>query len=850
MRATTQKIAFLISFGLLIVACSTNKNVPEDKLLLVKNKITVNEKTNIDEILINQLSQKPNNSFLGFPLRLQLYNIAKLNADSTFEAKYINNKLRYERLSKLLSQKQVHRLGQSFLFHGVNEFLKKVGEAPIIVDSSKAAKSVQRLKSYYFNNGYFNVDANYKIDSLKNRKAKIDYKITTNEPYLIDSITRNISSKKLDSLYHTQEKFTLIKKENQFRSSDFEEEKNRITTHFRNNGVYYFQPTYVNYNIDTINKKNKANVELKIKDYSFLENDTTKVSSFKMYKISDVTVYTNYSATKNIKYTDTLNYNNFRIISDSKLKYKPKALTNGVFISKGSLYSDENTNLTIRYLNNLKNFSYPTIQYEANTKDSTSNSLNAKIYLSPRKKYSFGTSFDVTHSNIQSIGIQFSPSLSVRNIFKGAEILEIAARSSLGSSQDLANPDDKFFNVSEFGLDFKLNFPRIFFPFATERLIPKSMIPSTQISLGYSNQQNIGLDKENLTGAFTYNWTPKKNHTSKFELLNIQFVHNLNPSNYFNVYNSSYDALNAIASTYNTTASNVGSDGNLIISDGTTNFTTEVLGGNTSLTATDTDYQTVKSIEERRDRLTQNDFILSSSYSFSKTTKENLQDNTFYIFKSKIESAGSVLSLIANAAGLPKNASREHELFNLPYSEYIKTEFEYIKHWDLTKDKVLAFRSFFGIAIPFGNSNDVPFSRSYFAGGSNDNRAWQAYSLGPGSSGATNDFNEANMKIAFNSEFRFKMIGAIKGAVFVDIGNIWNVLDKETDSDYIFENLSSFKDLAIGTGYGIRYDLKYFVIRLDLGFKTFNPALDTGEKWFKEINFSKSVLNFGINYPF
>jgi hypothetical protein len=386
--------------------------------------------------------------------------------------------------------------------------------------------------------------------------------------------------------------------------------------------------------------------------------------------------------------------------------------------------------------------------------------------LTPRKKYSFGTSLDVTHSNIQDIGIALSISETIRNVFNGAETLELSARGNIGSSKDLANPNNQLFNVSEYGLDLKLNFPRIFMPFSTEKIIKKSMIPSTLMAVGFARQQNIGLDKENFTGSFSYNWTPKKNNSARFDLFNVQFVRNLNPNNYFNVYGSSYDALNAIGKTYNTNSDYFDNtnDKNLIIQSGTSGFINDVLALKTDLISSDKNYTDVKSIEERRVRLTENDFILATNFTFTKTTKTDLLDNTFYLFKTKIESAGSLLSLISNTMKQTKNANGNFELFNLEYSEYIKTEFDYIKHWELSKEKVFAVRTFFGIAIPFGNSNNVPFSRSYFSGGSNDNRAWQPYSLGPGRSGATNDFNEANMKIALSSEFRFKILGDLKGA--------------------------------------------------------------------------------------
>jgi len=851
LKKISTKIATFILIGIIISACDTVKRVPDGKQLLITNEILANDKTVKDEDVIDQLYQIPNSSILGYRLRLNLFNLAKPNPDSSYKAKFTNNLGKYEKQSKWLSAKQVDRLGQSFWYKGVHEFLKKTGEAPVIVDTLRTIKSISRLKYYYFNNGYFRVKANYKLDSISAKKAKIKYTITTGNPYFLDSLKTTIKTPILDSMYKQINTDVFLKSGNQYKTKDFDEEKNRINTYFRNHGVYNFQPNYVTFDMDTLNTENKANVNLKINDFSIQENDSTRTVPFKIYKISDVNIYTDYSAiNSNDKITDSTTYNNFHLYSHEKLKYRPRAITDAVFITKGSYFADSRTVLTTRYLNNLKIFNYPTILYEVDKRDTTAQSLIAKVYLSPRKKYSLNTTLDVTHSNIQDIGIASSISESIRNVFNGAETLEIAARGNIGSSQDLANPDSQFFNVLEYGIDVKLSIPRIWFPFSTEKIIAKSMIPSTQFSMGLSTQKNIGLDKQNFTSLLAYNWTPKRTNTARFDLFNMQYVRNLNPENYFNVYESSYDALNEIGTVYNTNPDYVDDKGALIRDKGTSGFTNAVLSGNTALTPADEDYDNVNSIEERRIRLTENDFILATNYTFSKSTRTDLKDNKFYLFRTKIESAGSFLTLASNAANLTKNANGNYEIFNLEYSEYIKTEFDYIKYWDFSKEKVVAVRSFFGIAIPYGNSNNIPFSRSYFAGGSNDNRAWQPYRLGPGSSGAINDFNEANLKIALSAEFRFRLLGSLKGAIFADAGNIWNVLDDVTNEKKRFNNLNDLKELALGTGFGLRYDLSFFVVRFDLGFKTYNPANETGRRWFYDYDFANSVFNFGINYPF
>ncbi|MBT8263664.1 MAG: BamA/TamA family outer membrane protein, partial [Bacteroidia bacterium] len=138
----------------------------------------------------------------------------------------------------------------------------------------------------------------------------------------------------------------------------------------------------------------------------------------------------------------------------------------------------------------------------------------------------------------------------------------------------------------------------------------------------------------------------------------------------------------------------------------------------------------------------------------------------------------------------------------------------------------------------------------FFAGGTNDNRAWTAYNLGPGSSDSNDEFNEANLKLALSMEYRFNLFGRMNGALFVDAGNIWNVLDDVETPGASFDGFGSLKDIAVGSGFGMRYDFGFFVLRGDIGFKTYDPSYQLGNRWFNEFNFANAVYNVGINYPF
>ena len=389
MRNHFTKISLFILIGILIVSCVAEKKVPDGKELLTKNTILVNDKKVKTLEVNNQLYQKPNTSLLGFPLKLHVYNMANTKHDSLYKAKFVADPEKYERQSKFLSAKQVNRLGESFWYSGFNNFLEKVGEPPVILDEKSTAKSAQRLRSHYFNNGYFNVTTSYKIDSVATKKAEINYTVTTGEPFIIDSLRTTITTPALDSLYQSRKKYSRIVAGEQYKKDNIDEERSRLTTIFRNNGAFTFQQNYINFDIDTIGKKDKASINLKINDYIYRTIDSSASEPFKIYTISDVNIYTDYTSgiTKsNLNDSTVTTYNNFNLFSNGKLKYKPEAITDGVFITKGSLFADNNTNLTSRYLNNLKVFNYPTIQYKVDPRDSIGNSLIANIYLKQKKK--------------------------------------------------------------------------------------------------------------------------------------------------------------------------------------------------------------------------------------------------------------------------------------------------------------------------------------------------------------------------------------------------------------------------------------------------------------------------------
>tara|TARA_Y100000385_G_scaffold290155_1_gene362104 strand:- start:1117 stop:3672 length:2556 start_codon:yes stop_codon:yes gene_type:complete len=846
-----KKIFFICLVVYICSSCNAVKRVADSDHLLVENSFIVNGKSNTSEALSKLSFQNKNTTIFGFPLRLHIYNLARPNKDSIFEAWLSKRPKRKQRLINKFSKKQLNQIKKSSL--GLNGWLKKTGEAPSILDSLRIKKTKLNLERYYFSKGWFDIKIDYTVDTLGNKRATLSYNIETGQPYNIRNISKEIKTPILDTLYEKVKTESAIIKEKQFDIVNFKEERNRLTSHFRNSGVYHFSQDYVSFENDTINTNHNVDVKINIPNRVIRTQDSTTREPFKIYRIKEVNIFTDASFKNRSNSTPkkTATFNNFNFYNYNTLKYRPKAITNSVLINQGDLYSDLDKTRTYSYLSQLNAFKYPNIEYVENVLDTT---LTANIYLNPRKKYGLSFDVNVSQSNIQKIGFSFSTGLVIRNIFRGAETLEISALGAIGASKDGAKSEDQFFDINELGADIKLNIPRLFFAFNTEKIIPKYMSPTTQLSTGFTSQKNIGLDKRTLNGRLSYNWFPKKTTNNTLDLLNLQYVRNLNPGNYFNVYQNSFNRLETIAiDSYSTPTeyiiSNPDGSSSLDISRAD-DFIETVSSDANFLVSNPSEYQTVRNIRERKNRLIQNNFILASNFTLTKDSRENNFDSDFSIFRLKLELAGNLLNGAADLLDLKKNENGEFEVNDVAFSQYAKTEIDYIKLWNLGRSNVLALRSFVGIALPIGNSKTIPFSKSFFAGGANDNRAWTAYNLGPGRSDNNNEFNEANLKIAFSLEHRYNLFGNLNGAFFVDAGNIWNVLDDVENPKATFDSFDSLKDIAVGAGIGLRYDFGFFILRLDTGFKAYNPTYSINNRWLKDFNFSNAVYNFGINYPF
>ena len=805
MRIKKVKLILFTFITILLSSCSISKNLIGNEKLIKNNKLFVNDQLVAKDTLSGLFLQKKNSTFIGIPIGALIYSSSKKNTDSIFN-NWINKKNKRKRLTKIFSEKQVDQLKD---YHkNFNEWKKNNGEKIEIIDSSKTLATRKNLNSYFQNIGFLEnkVVSEIIVDENNTNYADVNYKVTTGPQYYVGEIDTMIESTVLDSLYKINFDKSFIKKNDLFKTKNFELERERLNKLFKNSGVYDFQINSILYDVEIDSSSNIFSLPVKI---------IITGKNYTIHKIDKISI-------TNIKKDGNFDFN--KDFLNSQIKFKV-----------GEKFNDSLRTLTLQNFNKLDLFSFPSVSYSfiKNKK----NKLEANIILNSKKKHAIGFGFDIKQSNIEDIGISFENKFKTRNIFKNGENLELSAVGSIGKSGDIT--------ISQLNYDMSLKFPK--FLLLGQRINNKPQIynPRSYINLGASNQRNIGLDRNSLKFDFNYSWD-KENNFFNFSPAQVELIKNKRIQNYFNVYSNSYDLINEIAKDY-TNDSKYFINGNLGIPNGINLFINDALTILKSSINTD-DLNKIGYINNRKKRLTTNNLIIGSSFSVSNNYDNRYDKNNFNQWRVKFKSAGLLTNVFMRKNNV--NADGFKTISNIPFSQFFKSELSYIKHWDIGENSTIATRYFLGFAIPYGNSENIPFSESFFGGGSNDNRAWEVYRLGPGSSGAKDEFNEGNFKIALNFEYRFKMLGRFNGALFTDVGNIWNLLDDTNDSARKFDGLKDLSELAVGSGFGLRYDSGLFVFRLDMGLKTYNPALTKERRWFKDFNLKKAVFNIGLNYPF
>jgi outer membrane protein assembly factor BamA len=694
------------------------------------------------------------------------------------------------------------------------KFIKRIGEVvgepPVIYQSSLHYKSLRNLENYLQNKGYYSFEINDSLIVNKNqpKMARLKFEINAGNAYYINSINYDIIDPFVKDIILDDTSKAMVKSGDIFDMDLLLKERERILNQMKNNGYYYFTQSNIHYYADTTNFNRRVDIRLSIKksfdaDRYFLEE------IFTVQRIKQVYFYVNFDRGKYavekdayIQSLDTVRYEDFIFLVDGELKIKPEVILQANYIKQGDNYSEKEVNQTQKSLSALKQFKGISIQfreseaYRREVWNAENPLLDAHIYLSPSDRQSYAVEAEGTNSS-GYFGLAGGLTYQNRNIFRGAEIF---SAKFMGSLQTLAGDEDleeRFLNTFEVGTELKLDVPKLMLPLQSERFI-KDHNPSTSFRLSFNHQDRHDYTRTLGNASFGYQWKSQ----------NDFFTYRFNPIEYYTVKIFDFDPRFR---------------------------------------------EQIDSLYIRYSFENQLITAMSLDMIFNNQNTKKLK-NHWYIW-TNIETSGNFMRAMGSTINLPTSESNAYKLFDLEFAQYIKADIDARFYQEIDKHQNLVYRAYIGAGIPFGNSTQgLPFVKKYYIGGANDIRAWQIRTLGPGTYSGGALFNQiADMKLLFNLEYRFDLIAFIKGALFVDAGNIW-ALDKSDDREGALFNPNTFyKEIALGTGVGLRFDFSFFILRFDFGMPLYDPAYPEDERWlstFDELNLNDFTLNFGIGYPF
>ena len=746
----------LLAFGASAVlsSCKATRYVPADGHLLMKNEVEVDSAHLRGGKEYSYLRIRPNRRILGVPFYLYLYNSGDPEAEK-----------------------------------GFGHWLSGLGEAPAVIDSTNLRKSAEQLSRYYFNQGYFDAEALYRVECSDRQRAKVYYSVKKYEPYFIRNIEYQMDAPELEEIVVKQMAELKFQPGDQYNAKILDQERTRLTELFRERGFYDFSKEFIYFEIDSGLPGRLVDITMGIENKPVQDGDSIQYIKHTRYNLRDIHIVYRYKPGVSWGEEDTT-YLGYQFNYRDELEFRPRLATDAILIEPGDRYRQSQVATSYRHLINLKVFSGVNMDFVPVEGDSAAHWLDAHILLRPFKKQSRGLELEGTHT-AGNVGAGGSVFYRNRNIFGGGQILEVRVNGAL-EAQQVSSDASGVFNTIQYGAGLTLHLPYFLLPFNTEGWMPKRYQPQTDINASYNYQIRVDFDRSivNFGLHYTFDESAAKRHI--FELVDLNFVKLTNVRDSSNI------------------------DGNRIRTGFQDAFIPTIgytfLYNNQSLTAPGLDYQ---------------------------------------FFRGHVEFAGNLLNAAAAASSWSPNDDGQYELFGNPFAQYVKVDLDFRQYQPVLASRRFVFRLYGGFAIPYGNSEVVPFEKQFFGGGANDNRGWVAYTLGPGADTTGLDVNTGDIKIMATYEYRFGLLGDLKGALFADVGNIWTLDPAEEQYNTEFQLDRFYKELAIGAGFGFRYDFGFFVFRLDAGFKVAQPARPNGQYWtWDDIRLSKAVWNFGIGYPF
>ena len=769
-----QHIRQVLFFGTLGFAfsCSNTKYLKEGEMLytgaevkIENDSLSKKSKKALKSELEDNLTPKPNSSFLGLRPKLFFYNIAK----EPKKEKGFNYWLKY-----------------------------KIGEKPVLLSDVDREFNKDIIVNYSENKCDFNAKATYDKVS-KNKKAQVIYTLRPGNQYLINKVKfQNDSIPVTEEIVKVSDK-TLLKEGNPFDLGVIKSERERIDNQLKQKGFYYFHPDNLIIQADsTVTKNHKVELNVKLKE-------NTPDLAKQQFTIDKVIVFPNYNIrdVKDGKYNIPMDSDSLAkyahddiYVIDPEQKFKPKIFDRALYFKKGDLYNRADHNLTLNRLINLGVFKF--VKNEFVISDSLNHKFDTYYLLTPRQIQSLRLEALGRTNSANYAGSELNLNWTHRNLFRGAEQFKASVYGAF--DVQIGGPKDAK-NLFRAGANAQLSIPRIVAPFRFNS--SSAFVPRTNISIGYEFQNRTEYYTLNtFSGSFGYLWKENVRKEHDLKIIDITYV---TPANVTPLYDS------------------------------------------------------ISAKSQALQRVVQKQLIFGPTYSYTYTNTMLPKKNTIY-YKGTLDLAGNLTGLFS---GANVKDGKQKSIFGVPFSQYAKMEHDFRFYHKLGDKSSFASRFIGGIAYPYGNSDNIPFSKQFFSGGSNSIRAFRARTLGPGSfdprtikQGYYFD-QSGDIKLELNAEYRANIYKFLNVAFFADAGNIWLVNDDiqrpgaKFSSDFLSE-------IAVGAGFGLRLDFSILILRLDLAMPFRVPYYEKGDRWtFDKINFGNSswrrdnlILNIAIGYPF
>jgi outer membrane protein insertion porin family len=705
---------------------------------------------------------------------------------------------------------------------GFRNFVRtKLGSPPVLLKDATPEQTAQALEGQLNNEGYFKSEVSFEIKT-KRKKSTINYNVTLEQPYRIKTVNYIFLDTAHARLLTDIKKQSLIKENQRYSLDLLSAEQQRIQEVAQNKGFYFFDDRYLLFKADTTLGERMVELDLTVEP-------GMPERAFRVYTVNEVTVFPSYDlANDSLSRTgDSIRVGKYLYV-DNQHNFRPHIITNVINITPDSIYRRIDHEYTLSHLMGLNTFKFVNIKYRSLHRDSSK--LRASVFLTPTLKKSIrGQVQGVSKSN-NFVGPGVEVSFTNRNLFRGAEMLQFKLNGSY--EMQIRSQQTTPLNALELGGEASLSVPRFITPFKI-RYRNAKYLPQTQFKFGYSYQhrlQYFTLNSSNIAAGYVWRETTLKTH--ELFPIDITFVRKSNTSAEFD----------------------------------------EILSQNPSL-----------------ENSFQNQFILGAHYSYiyntqlsdnieAKYVRKKIKQSNFY-FNGTIDISGNIPRAIQSVRF--DGAEGPYSFFGQPYSQYVRPTVDFRYFYNLNRSSKIATRINTGIGYAYGNSTVMPYIKQFAVGGSNSLRAFPARSVGPGTYNyrAVNDSTffidqRGDIRLEGSIEYRFDIYKAVKGGLFIDAGNIWLIKNDTLRPGGQFDVHKFYKELAVGTGFGLRFDFSFFVLRFDLAFpirKTYvvgETTIGEGDdeqkiplnefRWaIKDIDFSSKswrrnnlVLNIAIGYPF